>query len=425
MSISVNGQSVVPPGFRFHPTEEELLTYYLKKKVASERIDLDVIRDVDLNKLEPWDIQEKCRIGSGPQNDWYFFSHKDKKYPTGTRTNRATAAGFWKATGRDKAIYASGARRIGMRKTLVFYKGRAPHGQKSDWIMHEYRLEAALDVDAAAGSAGAALHAAADHRPYYTSSSPPAALPTAIRGAAGDQQAAQEQEGWVICRVFKKKNLVHHGQSSGGGVTAAGSKMASAAAPMEGSPSHCSSVTVISDHTMNKHQAQAMLQHSASDDDALDHILQYMGGGGGKQPDTKPVLLDHHHHHHLAAAATTTTTACSAGGGLYGKFMKLPPLEHAGGGGGLLPSPAGACDYGAADASGIADWDALDRLAAYELNGLSDASKNMSAFFDEPSATAAFSSSSSSVHAAAVDGDLWSLARSVSALHADLTMNNV
>lgn len=83
---------------------------------------------------------EKCKIGSTPQNDWYFFSHKDKKYPTGTRTNRATAAGFWKATGRDKVIH-SNCRRIGMRKTLVFYKGRAPHGQKSDWIMHEYRLD--------------------------------------------------------------------------------------------------------------------------------------------------------------------------------------------------------------------------------------------------------------------------------------------
>lgn len=49
-------------------------------------------------------------------------------------------AGFWKATGRDKAVYNK-SKLIGMRKTLVFYKGRAPNGQKSDWIMHEYRLE--------------------------------------------------------------------------------------------------------------------------------------------------------------------------------------------------------------------------------------------------------------------------------------------
>ncbi|XP_057765215.1 protein SOMBRERO-like [Salvia miltiorrhiza] len=161
-----NGALSVPPGFRFHPTDEELLYYYLKKKVSYEPIDFDVIREVDLNKLEPWDLKEKCRIGSGPQNEWYFFSHKDKKYPTGTRTNRATAAGFWKATGRDKAIQMSNSRRIGMRKTLVFYTGRAPHGQKTDWIMHEYRL----DDDTA----------------------PPNEI---------------QEDGWVICRVFKKKNL--------------------------------------------------------------------------------------------------------------------------------------------------------------------------------------------------------------------------
>ncbi|XP_050386383.1 NAC domain-containing protein 43 [Argentina anserina] len=173
MSISVNGKSQVPPGFRFHPTEEELLQYYLRRKVSNERIDLDVIRDVDLNKLEPWDIQEKCKIGTTPQNDWYFFSHKDKKYPTGTRTNRATAAGFWKATGRDKMI-SSNCRRIGMRKTLVFYKGRAPHGQKSYWIMHEYRLD-------------------------DTTTSTTSVSITVVGEAA--------EEGWVVCRIFKKKSL--------------------------------------------------------------------------------------------------------------------------------------------------------------------------------------------------------------------------
>jgi hypothetical protein len=91
--------------------------------------------------LTQYDVEpEKCKIGNEEQNDWYFFSHKDKKYPTGTRTNRATTAGFWKATGRDKPIYVKNCL-VGMRKTLVFYKGRAPNGQKSDWIMHEYRLE--------------------------------------------------------------------------------------------------------------------------------------------------------------------------------------------------------------------------------------------------------------------------------------------
>nr|AXJ94103.1 NAC domain containing transcription factor NAC3 [Fagopyrum tataricum]WOW71219.1 NAC domain-containing transcription factor 16 [Fagopyrum tataricum] len=175
MNLSVNGQSQVPPGFRFHPTEEELLHYYLKKKVANQKIDLDVIQDIDLNKLEPWDIQEKCKIGSTPQNDWYFFSHKDKKYPTGTRTNRATTAGFWKATGRDKAICGS-SRRIGMRKTLVFYKGRAPHGEKSDWIMHEYRLDDNIHE-------------------------------LNVSNLSGDRDLGGD-EGWVVCRVFRKKNYV-------------------------------------------------------------------------------------------------------------------------------------------------------------------------------------------------------------------------
>jgi len=47
----------IPPGYRFHPTDEELVDYYLKNKVAFPGMQVDVIKDVDLYKIEPWDIQ--------------------------------------------------------------------------------------------------------------------------------------------------------------------------------------------------------------------------------------------------------------------------------------------------------------------------------------------------------------------------------
>lgn len=56
-SSSMDMESCVPPGFRFHPTEEELVGYYLKRKINSLKIDLDVIVEIDLYKIEPWDIQ--------------------------------------------------------------------------------------------------------------------------------------------------------------------------------------------------------------------------------------------------------------------------------------------------------------------------------------------------------------------------------
>lgn len=58
----MNSFSRVPPGFRFHPTDEELVDYYLRKKITSTRIDLDVIKEVDLYKIEPWDLQGTTNI---------------------------------------------------------------------------------------------------------------------------------------------------------------------------------------------------------------------------------------------------------------------------------------------------------------------------------------------------------------------------
>uniref|UniRef100_A0ACD5YBS2 Uncharacterized protein n=1 Tax=Avena sativa TaxID=4498 RepID=A0ACD5YBS2_AVESA len=134
----------LPPGFRFHPTDEEVVSHYLTPKVLDRFFSCLVIADVDLNKCEPWDLPSKAKMG---EKEWYFFVHKDRKYPTGMRTNRATESGYWKATGKDKEIFRGKGRAavlVGMKKTLVFYLGRAPRGEKTPWVMHEYRLDGKL-----------------------------------------------------------------------------------------------------------------------------------------------------------------------------------------------------------------------------------------------------------------------------------------
>ncbi|XP_076902555.1 NAC domain-containing protein 100-like [Bidens hawaiensis] len=130
-------EMILPPGFRFHPTDEELITHYLIKKVIDNTFSAKAIGEVDMNRIEPWQLPGLAKMSG---KEWYFFCVRDKKYPTGLRTNRATDAGYWKATGKDKEIYR-GNLLVGMKKTLVFYKGRAPKGEKTNWVIHEFRLE--------------------------------------------------------------------------------------------------------------------------------------------------------------------------------------------------------------------------------------------------------------------------------------------
>ncbi|KAF5743498.1 hypothetical protein HS088_TW08G00082 [Tripterygium wilfordii] len=129
----------LPPGFRFHPTDVELVKYYLKRKVLGKKLHFKAIAEVDIYKFAPWDLPDKSPMRYGDLK-WYFFCPSEKKYASGARFNRSTEFGYWKTTGRDRPVHYN-SELVGMIKTLVFHRGKAPKGDRTDWVMHEYRLE--------------------------------------------------------------------------------------------------------------------------------------------------------------------------------------------------------------------------------------------------------------------------------------------
>ncbi|KAL8473445.1 hypothetical protein ACS0TY_029638 [Phlomoides rotata] len=155
----------LPAGFRFHPTDDELVVDYLCRKCAGQHISVPIIADIDLYKFDPWQLPAMALYG---EKEWYFFSPRDRKYPNGSRPNRMAGTGYWKATGADKPV--GKPKTLGIKKALVFYAGKAPRGVKTNWIMHEYRL---ANVDRSAG-----------------------------------KRNNLRLDDWVLCRLYNKKGIL-------------------------------------------------------------------------------------------------------------------------------------------------------------------------------------------------------------------------
>ncbi|KAL6126395.1 hypothetical protein ACLB2K_074444 [Fragaria x ananassa] len=128
----------LPVGFRFHPTDEELIDHYLKNKIEGHDFN-DVIREIDICSCEPWDLPEFSPIRSDDE-EWFYFSRPNYK-TKGNSRNRATERGFWKITGVEREIKARRSKAlIGKKRPLTFYTGKVRNGQKTGWVIHEYYI---------------------------------------------------------------------------------------------------------------------------------------------------------------------------------------------------------------------------------------------------------------------------------------------
>jgi hypothetical protein len=56
-SMMSGGQDLqLPPGFRFHPTDEELVVHYLCRRCTGAPIAVPIIAEIDLYKFDPWQL---------------------------------------------------------------------------------------------------------------------------------------------------------------------------------------------------------------------------------------------------------------------------------------------------------------------------------------------------------------------------------
>ncbi|XVF76163.1 hypothetical protein PTKIN_Ptkin13bG0244100 [Pterospermum kingtungense] len=143
----------MPPGFRFYPTEEELVSFYLYNKLEGQREDINhlmnrVIPVVDIYEFSPWDLPQ-FSLYKDPEQCFFFIPRQESE-ARGGRPKRLTDSGYWKATGSPGYVYSFNSRPIGVKRTMVFYTGRAPRGKKTEWKMNEYK---AIEGEASANGA--------------------------------------------------------------------------------------------------------------------------------------------------------------------------------------------------------------------------------------------------------------------------------
>jgi len=136
-SLMVNGGMKLPIGYRFHPTEQELILHYLLPKAFASPLPSSIIPVFDVFFSHPLTIP-----GDQKEKQRYFFCKKRREMSSNeNRLKTSSGEGYWKPSGKERQIVACG-RTVGIKRTLVFYEinKSSSNCNKTRWSMTEYCL---------------------------------------------------------------------------------------------------------------------------------------------------------------------------------------------------------------------------------------------------------------------------------------------
>ncbi|KAL0344169.1 UNVERIFIED_CONTAM: NAC domain-containing protein 83 [Sesamum angustifolium] len=165
----------LPIGFRFHPTDQELLLHYLKRKLYSLPLPPSLIPDhFDVFHSNPWDL---------PGEEILLLQNKDEFYDQCSLIS--SDCGYWKSSAKDKQVMAPPPTAtnpnllIGIKKSFLFYHGKTSPLLKTQWFLHQFCLVASF--------------------------TPPYLLPQKLMMQVGD---------WVVCRMYQRKRKARNQEAN-------------------------------------------------------------------------------------------------------------------------------------------------------------------------------------------------------------------
>ncbi|XP_076897342.1 NAC domain-containing protein 58-like [Bidens hawaiensis] len=128
----------LPAGYRFLPTDQQLMIHFLLKKINNE-----LLPRSNISEANAYDTHPKDLAANYPEADkgvWYFFSSRERKDCVGISTRQDAGPGYWKAIlGLDKVIKDNGGNILGVKTGFSYHEGRPDQNStKTAWLMHEY-----------------------------------------------------------------------------------------------------------------------------------------------------------------------------------------------------------------------------------------------------------------------------------------------